>query len=90
LLKNLDFRWGHWLRYVKETIISGQIRVFAIIAAKIFSNEAGNFEFLRSIWYSIGKEAQLSRCIGISVLRYIMVYGNPDKINLMKLFASKG
>ena len=30
------FRWGHWLRYVKETIISGQIRVFAIIVAEIY------------------------------------------------------
>jgi len=28
------FRWGHWLRYVKETIISSQIRVFAAIVAK--------------------------------------------------------
>jgi len=30
-------RRGEWLRYVKEMIISGQIRVFAVIVAEIFS-----------------------------------------------------
>jgi hypothetical protein len=29
--------FGQWLRYLKEMIISCQIRVFAIIAAEIFS-----------------------------------------------------
>jgi len=33
----VNFRRGHWLRYVKETIISGQIRIFAIIVAETFS-----------------------------------------------------
>ena len=37
IAENLDFRRGHWLSYVEETIISGQIRVFAIIVAEVFS-----------------------------------------------------
>ena len=37
IAEELDFRRGQWLRYVKETIISGHIRVFAIIVAEIVS-----------------------------------------------------
>jgi len=37
IAEKLGFQMGHWLRYVKETIISGQIRVFAIIVAEVFS-----------------------------------------------------
>jgi len=37
ITKKLDFRRVHWLRYVKETIISGPIRIFAIIVAEISS-----------------------------------------------------
>ena len=37
IAEKVNFRRGHWVRCVKETIISGQIRVFAIIVAEIFS-----------------------------------------------------
>ena len=49
IAEELYFQMGALVRYVKETIINGQIRVFAIIVAKIFSNEDRNLEFLRSI-----------------------------------------
>ena len=49
IAEKVNFRRGHWVRCVKETIISAQIRVFAIIVAKIFSNEDRNLDFLRSI-----------------------------------------
>jgi len=37
IAEKVNFRRGHWLRYVKETIINGQIRVLAIILAEIAS-----------------------------------------------------
>jgi hypothetical protein len=37
IAEKVNFRRAHWLRYVKETIISGQIRVLAIIMAEIAS-----------------------------------------------------
>ena len=35
IAEKVNFRQGHWLKYVKETIISGQIRIFTIIFTEI-------------------------------------------------------
>jgi hypothetical protein len=36
----MGFRWGHRVRYVKETIISGQIHVFVVGVAEIVSKRS--------------------------------------------------
>ncbi len=35
ITEKVNFKQEHWLRYVKEMIISGQIRIFAIILVEI-------------------------------------------------------
>ncbi len=65
------------MRCVKETIISGQIRVLLLLWLKYFQNEYGSLEFLRSILYSIGKEAQQRSWADV----YNVIWEIPDDEN---------
>jgi len=40
ITRKLDLRWGHWLRYVKEKIVSGNIHLFVVGVAEIVSNRS--------------------------------------------------
>ena len=40
IAKKLDFRRRHWLRYVKETIASGNIHLFVVGVAEIVSKRS--------------------------------------------------